>query len=69
MDDTRFEELLHEFHRIPFEERQARLAKWCDLDPQELQILKGVNALPIEAAEHFIENVVGVFPIPMGVAT
>jgi hydroxymethylglutaryl-CoA reductase len=62
MSDTRFEELLHEFHRIP-------LAEWCDLDPQELQILKGVNALPIETAEHLIENVVGVFPIPMGVAT
>jgi hydroxymethylglutaryl-CoA reductase len=64
-----FEELLQEFHRIPFEERQARLARWCDLDPQELQILKGVNALPVETAEHLIENVVGVFPIPMGVAT
>jgi hydroxymethylglutaryl-CoA reductase len=69
MSRERFEELLHEFHRIPFEERQNRLAEWCDLDPQELQILKGVNALPIETAEHLIENVVGVFPIPMGVAT
>jgi len=69
MSEERFEELLHEFHRIPFEERQARLAEWCDLDPQELQILKGINALPIETAEHLIENVVGVFPIPLGVAT
>ena len=67
--EERFENLLSEFHRIPFEERQARLAKWCDLDPQELQILRGVNALPIETAEHFIENVIGVFPMPMGVAT
>jgi hydroxymethylglutaryl-CoA reductase len=69
MKTEMFEELLREFHRIPFEERQARLARWCDLDPQELQILKGVNALPVETAEHFIENVIGVFPIPMGVAT
>ena len=69
MSRERFEELLHEFHRIPFDERQARLAEWCDLDPQELQILKGVNALPIETAEHFIENVVGIFPMPLGVAT
>lgn len=65
----RFEELLESFHRIPFEERHARLAQWCDLDPQELQILKGINALPVETAEHFIENVIGVFPLPMGVAT
>ncbi len=64
-----FEALLDNFHRIPFEERQSRLANWCDLDPQELQILKGVNALPVETAEHFIENVIGVFPLPMGVAT
>ncbi len=69
MKTEMFEELLREFHRIPFDERQARLARWCDLDPQELQILKGVNALPVETAEHFIENVIGVFPIPMGVAT
>ncbi len=67
--DDRFEVLLQEFHRISFEERQARLAKWCDLDQQELQILKGVNALSVDAAEHFIENVIGVFPLPMGVAT
>ncbi|NDG85940.1 MAG: hydroxymethylglutaryl-CoA reductase, degradative, partial [Proteobacteria bacterium] len=69
MSKERFEILLQEFHRIPFEERQARLANWCDLDPQELQILKGVNALPVETAEHFIENVIGVFPLPLGVAT
>ena len=69
MSKEGFDQLLHEFHRISFDERQARLASWCDLDPQELQILKGINALPIETAEHFIENVVGIFPIPMGVAT
>lgn len=66
---NRFEKLLENFHRISFEERQARLAQWCDLDPQELQILRGVNALPMESAEHFIENVVGLFPLPLGVAT
>ena len=66
---SRFEKLLENFHRLPFEERQERLAQWCDLDQQELQILRGVNALPIESAEHFIENVIGVFPLPLGVAT
>jgi len=65
----RFELLLENFHRISFEERQERLAQWCDLDPQELQVLKGINALPMETAEHFIENVVGIFPMPMGVAS
>ena len=64
-----FEDLMHGFHRISFEERQKRLSEWCDLSSQELQILKGVNALPIETAEHLIENVVGIFPIPLGVAT
>lgn len=67
--NDRFEYLLENFHRISFEERQARLAQWCDLDPQELQVLKGVNALPMETAEHFIENVVGIFPMPLGVAS
>ena len=36
----RFEKLLENFHRISFQERQERLAQWCDLDPQELQVLK-----------------------------
>ena len=69
MSMDRFEQLLENFHRISFEERQERLAQWCDLDPQELQVLKGVNALPMETAEHFIENVVGIFPMPLGVAS
>ena len=69
MSMDRFEQLLENFHRISFEERQERLAQWCDLDPQELQVLKGVNALPMETAEHFIENVVGLFPMPLGVAS
>lgn len=69
MSMDRFEFLLENFHRISFDERQERLAQWCDLDPQELQVLKGVNALPMETAEHFIENVVGVFPMPLGVAS
>ncbi len=66
---NRFEKILDQFHRIPYAERLERLAQWCDLDPQELAILQGKNALPIETAEHFIENVIGVFPLPMGVAT
>ena len=69
MTMDRFEFLLENFHRISFDERQERLAQWCDLDPQELQVLKGVNALPMETAEHFIENVVGIFPMPLGVAS
>jgi len=69
MSMDRFEFILENFHRISFEERQERLAQWCDLDPQELQVLKGVNALPMETAEHFIENVVGIFPMPLGVAS
>src|SRR3954452_13490126 len=57
------------FHRLSQAERLERLKTLCDLEDEELQILSGERALPAHIAEHLIENVLGYFPIPMGVAT
>lgn len=56
-------------HRLSRQERLARVKKFCRLTEDETRILSGEKALSPEIAEHLIENVVGYFPIPLGVAT
>jgi hydroxymethylglutaryl-CoA reductase len=56
------------FHRLPRRERIRRLAEWAGLSPRELGTLTSTSALPHEASEAFIENSVGSFPLPLGVA-
>jgi hydroxymethylglutaryl-CoA reductase len=57
------------FHRLSQAERLARVQQICDLSQDEISILSGRTPLAPEVAEHLIENVVGYFPIPLGVAT
>ncbi len=61
--------LLESLHRLTREERLARVAEYCDLTDDEAKILSGETPFPLAIAEHLIENVVGVFPIPIGIAT
>lgn len=67
MDETRT--LTEGFHRLPQSERLNRVQKLCGLDDSEVRILSGETPLPAEIAENLIENVIGYFPIPLGVAT
>jgi hydroxymethylglutaryl-CoA reductase len=62
-------ELTEGFHRLPRLERLRRVQALCALTDEEIEVLGGQQALPVEVAEHLIENVVGYFPIPLGVAT
>lgn len=57
------------FHRLSAAERIRRLSEFCSLTDSESAILSGQDALPLEIAENLIENVIGVFPMPLGVAT
>lgn len=57
------------FHRLSQGERLRRVQKLCALDPEDVAVLSGERRLPPEIAEHLIENVIGYFPIPLGVAT
>ncbi len=61
--------LFEGFHRLPREERLRRVAEFCNLDESDLAVLSGRLPLSLDVAEHLIENVIGIFPIPMGVAT
>ncbi len=54
------------FYRLSLKERVEILAQWAELSPEEKALLE--RSLSLEQAEKMIENVVGIFPLPLGVA-
>ena len=56
------------FYNLSLDERHAWLQKTQNLDPQTISVLSGENGLNIEQADHMIENVIGVFSLPLGIA-
>ena len=57
------------FFQLSPEERVQRVRVFADLSDDELAILGGKNGLGLEQADRMIENVVGVFGLPLGLAT
>lgn len=57
------------FYKQPLAERAATVAEWAALTPNEQAALLGAGGLGPAQAEHMIENVVGVYALPLGVAT
>lgn len=58
------------FYRLDVAERIKHLSAWLEDDPKRLaEILHGTEGLSLSTAEHMIENVVGVFGLPFGIAT
>lgn len=62
-------QLMEGFHRLSHAERLTRLAQFADLDQSDIDLLSGKHRVPVSVAEHLIENVVGYFPIPLGIAS
>ena len=58
------------FYKKPVAERAKVVAEWADLTPEELAALSGEGgtALSPELADKLIENVVGVYGLPLGIA-
>lgn len=56
------------FRHLTQDERHEYLKAHCKLTDEELALLKGA-ALPGAIADHLIENSVGYFQLPMGIAT
>jgi hydroxymethylglutaryl-CoA reductase len=56
------------FHRLDHPERLHALIEAAGLEPADANLLTDGIALAQEAAEHMIENVVGVVGLPLGVA-
>jgi len=60
---------LAEFYRKSLAERQAIVSEWAGLAGDEARILSGAMGLSAETADHMVENAVGTFGLPLGVAT
>ncbi len=56
------------FYKISPEERLRFVRDFAHLDEAELEILRKSSALKIDDANRMIENVVGVMPVPLGIA-
>ncbi|MCU0511285.1 MAG: hydroxymethylglutaryl-CoA reductase, degradative [Anaerolineae bacterium] len=45
------------------------IAAWAELSPQELDVLRGVHGLSPAQADNMIENAIGLYGLPLGIAT
>jgi len=57
------------FRQLSFDQRMEFLQEQFDLTDEEVDNLSGRNSMPIQVAENLIENAIGYFSIPLGVAT
>lgn len=57
------------FHHLSRAERLSRVSDFCGLTDEETKVLSGETPFSLDVAEHLIENVVGFFPLPIGIAT
>ena len=56
------------YHKLGRFERLRRLADWSRLAPKELGTLTSTSALPHALSEQLVENSLGNFPLPLGLA-
>ena len=56
------------FYKLPLEERIRIVKEFANLTDEEVELLKRVGALDLRTADIMIENVVGTFPLPLGIA-
>ncbi|NLF87795.1 hydroxymethylglutaryl-CoA reductase, degradative [Candidatus Bathyarchaeota archaeon] len=56
------------FYKLPPKERLSLIADFAGLTAEESALLGQSCSLSIDVADHMVENVIGIFPEPMGVA-
>jgi hydroxymethylglutaryl-CoA reductase len=57
------------FYRLSITERVQKLREFANLSEDEVSLLEAFGALDADTADRMIENVVGTFPFPLGLAT
>jgi len=57
------------FYRLPAPARQRAVALWAALDAGEEESLFGGGGLGLDRADSMIENAIGAFGLPLGIAT
>src|SRR5690625_4780876 len=56
------------FYKKSPEERLDIIAKQLNLSKEEQEIIRGQDGFSVDVADHMVENVIGSFPIPLGIA-
>ncbi|MCJ7762391.1 hydroxymethylglutaryl-CoA reductase, degradative [Candidatus Bathyarchaeota archaeon] len=59
--------LISGFYKLNPKDRLALVKEFAGLSDEECAVLQNTGALPLEAADRMIENVVGAIPIPLGI--
>jgi len=57
------------FHKLSVDEKLSAIKDFAGLDEEDLKILRKTGSLGLDVATRMIENVVGTFEFPFGVAT
>ncbi|MBA3869568.1 MAG: hydroxymethylglutaryl-CoA reductase, degradative [Anaerolineae bacterium] len=57
------------FYKRSLKERSQLVGEWAGLTPHEQDVLEGLSGLNAGQAEHMIENAIGVYALPLGIAT
>jgi len=56
------------FYKLPLEKRREALKEFASLTDEEVKTLANTGGLPAEVADHMIENVIGGYTYPLGIA-
>lgn len=56
------------FFKLSVDERMKEVAEFTGITEEEQKILQDANSLDMDKADHMIENVIGRFSLPLGVA-
>jgi hydroxymethylglutaryl-CoA reductase len=57
------------FYKLSVQDRLKKVAEFANLSEEEVKALISSAGLPIEVADRMIENVIGTFELPLGIAT
>jgi len=57
------------FYDQPLEQRIEQVAQWAALTPDETATLRGALGLDLARADRMVENVAGLYGLPLGIAT
>jgi hydroxymethylglutaryl-CoA reductase len=55
------------FYKLTPKERLALVKEFAELSDEECALLQNTGSLPLDMADRMIENVIGAFPLPLGI--
>ena len=67
--DTQKKSQIPKYYQKSLEQRVDIVADWADLTPEQQSVLQGIGSLDVQQASNMIENVVGTYALPLGIAT